>query len=74
MCIRDRYSGVRPCAISGARAIVRLASVMAAVIRATGSRSSSALAGPKSPIRLRVRPFSDASVSYTHLDVYKRQL
>ena len=55
-----RYNGVRPCAISGARAMVRLASVMAAVMRATGARSSSSLAGPKSPIRLRVRPFSEA--------------
>ena len=55
-----RYSGVRPLSMSGERAIVRLASAMAAAIRATGSRSSSALPGPRSPIRLRVRPFSEA--------------
>ena len=55
-----RYSGARPLSMSGERAMVRLASAIAFDIRDSGSRSSSALPGPRSPMRLRVRPLSDA--------------
>ncbi len=51
-----RYSGSRPRSMSGERRMVPLASAIAVFMRASGSRSSSGLPGPRSPMRLELKP------------------